>query len=92
MFRNLVRVFILFFMFACKNKVETENKNLNKVEVIDTSGKAVDFSTEPKPPPPTKEDLKMETKTAKKEGTIKIVKDCCTTEDSLEPKPPLVDK
>jgi hypothetical protein len=79
-------------MFACKNTVEIENKNLNKVEVIDTSGKADDFSKDPKPPPPTKVDLKMEMKTAKKKETIKIVKDCCTAEDSLEPKPPLVVK
>jgi hypothetical protein len=92
MFRNLLRIFILFLMIACKNSVGVDNKNLNKAEVIDTSGKAVDFSKDQKPPPPTKEDLKKERKTAKKKETIKIVKDCCTAEDSLEPKPPLVVK
>ncbi len=28
----------------------------------------------------------------KKKGIVKIVKDCCTAEDSLEPKPPIVNK
>ncbi len=92
MFRILATVSIFLLILACKNSVKTENKNLNKAEVMDTSGKSVDFSKGPEPPPPTKEDLKNERKTVKKKETIKIVKDCCTAEDSLEPKPPLVVK
>ena len=68
------------------------NSDSSKVEVIGADGKPVDFSKEPIPPPPTKEDLKRERVSNKKKGIVKIVKDCCTAEDSLEPKPPFVNK
>ena len=66
------------------------NSDSSKVEVIGADGKPVDFSKEPIPPPPTKEDLKRERTFIKKKGIVKIVKDCCTTEDCLDPTPPIV--
>jgi hypothetical protein len=66
MFRNLTTVAIFLLVLACKNSVGTDNKNPNKPEVIDSSGKTVDFSKDQKPPPPTNEDLKKEKKTVKR--------------------------
>jgi hypothetical protein len=64
------------------------NSDSSKVEVIGADGKSVDFSKDQISPPPTKENLKRESISIKKKGVIKIIKDCCTAEDSLEPKPP----
>jgi hypothetical protein len=67
------------------------NRDSSKVEVIGADGKSVDFSKDQIPPPPTN-GLKRERIFIKKKGIAKIVKDCCTAEDSLEPKPPIVNK
>jgi hypothetical protein len=64
----------------------------SKAEVIGPDGKSIDFSKDPTPPPPAKEALISERIFNKKKGIVKIVKDCCTAEDSLEPKPPFVKK
>ena len=68
------------------------NRDSSKAEVIGADGKTVDFSKDPQPPPPTKKGLDRERVSNKKKGIVKIVKDCCTAEDSLEPKPPIVNK
>jgi hypothetical protein len=72
-----------------RNSCITDN---DSVVVVSPDGKNIDFSKDSKPPPPTKDELIRESKSVKKKGVVKIVKDCCTAEDSLEPKPPIVDK
>jgi hypothetical protein len=73
-------------------KRTTYVNNKDTVFVISADGNSVTYSDSQPPPPPTKDDLKREKLSIKKKGAIKIVKDCCTAEDSLEAKPPVVDK
>jgi hypothetical protein len=68
------------------------DNDISKAEVIGPDGKSVDYSKDQTPPIPTKEGLKCVCIFKKKKGIVKIVKDCCTAEDSCEAKPPLVKK
>lgn len=67
-------------------------RNNDTVKIVSANGKPIIYSGEPPPRPPiTKDDVKRKIK-PRKQAQIKILKDCCTTEDSLEPKPPLIEK